>query len=447
MREPFTGANPGMASRSQTTRSLWIAFFSTTTSAAPSNAVADAEVPNPTRVVPMWVPGSCGATSWSPADDQCACDDQGSFKLAPPDLASWDTAAKACQWRCQFCARCRWISVSLQWADCSWYAGCDAPSTEVAGFYSGEVNTARPLPPPPAACGLKCGWHRDCPQRYTAAEVEASAASWAPHDRSLRAALAAREQEAEEACVQRGEATSYRNQNGLTPRQRNGTAGAGGWCLGSEQQQLVDAGRQRYRLPPAHVPADEGLVSALSQLVLRTSPHRLNSLNDFGAGVGQYGHSLLMREPSLRYRGYDGAGDVRRYTDGFVRFVDLSMPLSLPRTDYVLSLEVGEHIPREHEFMYVRNLHAHNCRGIVLSWANIEQMGVAHVNTHSRKYLRTLFASLGYVHSANVSRALRRAARVNWLKNNLLVFDRISPICRHSEVGPRAAGTMAPRGT
>ena len=154
-----------------------------------------------------------------------------------------------------------------------------------------------------------------------------------------------------------------------------------------------------------------------------------------------------MREPSLRYRGYDGAGDVRRYTDGFVRFVDLSMPLSLPRTDYVLSLEVGEHIPREHEFMYVRNLHAHNCRGIVLSWANIEQMGVAHVNTHSRKYLRTLFASLGYVHSANVSRALRRAARVNWLKNNLLVFDRISPICRHSEVGPRAAGTMAPRGT
>ena len=122
-----------------------------------------------------------------------------------------------------------------------------------------------------------------------------------------------------------------------------------------------------------------------------------------------------MREPSLRYRGYDGAGDVRRYTDGFVRFVDLSMPLSLPRTDYVLSLEVGEHIPREHEFMYVRNLHAHNCRGIVLSWANIEQMGVAHVNTHSRKYLRTLFASLGYVHSANVSRALRRAARVNWL--------------------------------
>lgn len=154
-----------------------------------------------------------------------------------------------------------------------------------------------------------------------------------------------------------------------------------------------------------------------------------------------------MREPSLRYRGYDGAGDVRRYTDGFVRFVDLSMPLSLPRTDYVLSLEVGEHIPREHEFMYVRNLHAHNCRGIALSWANIEQMGVAHVNTHSRKYLRTLFASLGYVHSANVSRALRRAARVNWLKNNLvLVFDRISPICRHSN-WPRAAGTMAPRGT
>ena len=400
--------------------------------------MAAVEGPSPTRVVPTWVPGSCGPTSWNPPDDQCACDDQGSFKLAPSELASWHTAAKACQRRCQDCARCRWISVSLQWADCSWYAGCDAPRTEVAGFYSGEVNTARPLPPPPAACKLKCGWHRDCPQRYTAAEVEASAASWVPHNRSLKAALAARELEAEAACVQQGGTTLWnqnglKSQKGLPLRQRNGTAKAGGWCLGSEQGQLVGTGRQQYRLPPAHVPADEGLVRALLRLVLRASPHRLNSLNDFGAGVGQYGHSLLTLEPSLRYRGYDGAGDVRRYTDGFVRFVDLSMPLSLPRADYVLSVEVGEHIPPEHEFMYVRNLHAHNCRGIVLSWANLEQIGVAHVNTHSRKYLLNLLASLGYVHNAKVSRALRAASSHGWLKNNLLMFDRISPVCSYGE--------------
>ena len=235
------------------------------------------------------------------------------------------------------------------------------------------------------------------------------------------------------------DATNVWNQNGLNTRkglslrQGNGTAEAGGYCLGSKQGKLVGTGRQQYQLPPVHFREDEGMVRALLQLVLRASPHRLNSLNDFGAGVGQYGHSLLTLEPSLRYRGYDGAGDVRRYTDGFVRFIDLSMPLSLPRADYVLSMEVGEHIPREHEFMYVRNLHAHNCRGIVLSWAKLEQFGIAHVNTHSRKYLLNLFASLGYVHNATVTKALRAASQRDWLKNNLLMFDRISPICSYSE--------------
>ena len=41
-------------------------------------------------------------------------------------------------------------------------------------------------------------------------------------------------------------------------------------------------------------------------------------------------------------------------------------------------VQVGEHIPHEHEYMFVRNLHAHNCRGLVLSWANLEQLGTAH---------------------------------------------------------------------
>ena len=37
-------------------------------------------------------------------------------------------------------------------------------------------------------------------------------------------------------------------------------------------------------------------------------------------------------------------------------------------SDWVLSLEVGEHVPSRYEDMYLRNLHAHNCKGIILSW-------------------------------------------------------------------------------
>lgn len=52
--------------------------------------------------------------------------------------------------------------------------------------------------------------------------------------------------------------------------------------------------------------------------------------------------------PSIRWTGYDGAGNIRAFTHDHVAFVDLTVPLSLPRADWVLSLEVGEHIPRRH---------------------------------------------------------------------------------------------------
>jgi len=93
------------------------------------------------------------------------------------------------------------------------------------------------------------------------------------------------------------------------------------------------------------------------------------TINDMGAGIGQYGHALLAKHPQAHYTGYDGAGNVEEFTHGFLNYFDLTLPLNLPVADWVLSLEVGEHIPHEHEHMMVRNLHAHNTKGILLSWA------------------------------------------------------------------------------
>jgi len=258
---------------------------------------------------------------------------------------------------------------------------------------------------------------------YTGEQVEASASAWAPQNESDWHALAAREEEMKAQCARRGVVSSYH-------QGANSTLKSGGWCLGAKPAARWQAPRAagQHSIPGVHVPADEALVDALLRYVLR-SPEGLRSINDFGAGVGQYGHSLLAREPSLRYRGYDGAGDVREYTDGFVKFVDLTMPLSLPRADWVLSMEVGEHVPHEHEMMFVRNLHAHNCRGLVLSWAQLEQLGTAHVNTHSLEYVLSLFSSLGYSCNRSATHALRRKASFLWLRRNLVVFDRMTPTC------------------
>ena len=71
------------------------------------------------------------------------------------------------------------------------------------------------------------------------------------------------------------------------------------------------------------------------------------SMLDFGAGVGQYGHSLLAIDPAHQYRGYDGAGNVETVTKNFIRWVDLSSAnLSLPKADWVVSLVVSSLVSR-----------------------------------------------------------------------------------------------------
>ena len=129
---------------------------------------------------------------------------------------------------------------------------------------------------------------------------------------------------------------------------------------------------------------------------------------DIGAGVGQYGHALLARDRSSRYRGVDGAGDVEEMTASFVRFADLTQEnLALPKACWVVSFAVAEHVPRPSERAYVRNLHAHACRGVVLHWGPPGVSGRAHVNTRPPPYVQNLFAGLGYREAAVWSRAFR----------------------------------------
>ena len=129
---------------------------------------------------------------------------------------------------------------------------------------------------------------------------------------------------------------------------------------------------------------------------------------------------------------------VEEYTRGFVRFADLTLPnLALPRADWVVSLEVGEHVPRAHEQAFVRNLHAHACRGVLLSWACYG--GHQHVNKRDNAYVITLFEALGYTYDAHASHLMRRPAlrarlEVNrshrvygWFARSVMVFRLMQP--------------------
>jgi len=291
--------------------------------------------------------------------------------------------------------------------------------------------------------GSPCGYYFECRRNYSTAAVNSSAAG-CPADAAQQ--LQRVHQTARSACASLGSNETGRPSVGAEIRRHGRDADAvlasGGWCLTAGQPNVHLNRSQSYYLPKHHGVADGIVVAVLARLLLRRAADggpRFWSVSDFGAGVGQYGHALLSFD-DYPYTGYDGAGNAEEVSGGFLRFVDFTLQLCLPRTDWVLSLEVGEHVPHEQEASYVRNLHRHNCRGIILSWAKPRQSGHAHINNHRKEYVISLFEELGYVHVKNLTSALRsgqlgaqRYEVPDWhkfmmLRYTLFAFRRITPL-------------------
>lgn len=264
------------------------------------------------------------------------------------------------------------------------------------------------------------------------ADIAKSADLWKANDTAAAALLASRHRYAQETCdTAKGKQTLQ----------------TGGWCLqkmvrdrlfGNERTVNTSDGAMTYRLPASHVPADLVLVDGILNI---TDGCRL-SVNDFGAGVGQYGHEI--QRQGCRWTGYDGAGDVEMYTNGFVRFADMTVRLALPRADWVVSFEVGEHVPRAHQMALIRNMHAHNRCGVLLSWACCNN-GHQHINLHSNRWVTDVFERLGYVYDAPRSDAMRntrlrdrlrpteRTSRVyGWFATSVMLFVRKQPLISRS---------------
>jgi GR25 family glycosyltransferase involved in LPS biosynthesis len=283
---------------------------------------------------------------------------------------------------------------------------------------AGPPGAPRPVPVMDSQSSSTCGspLQSECPLDYSIHGVE------------LLASKSQSEKDADSQALQQvhGQARQACSASGTI-------AATGGWCYSLQGSQAVIAAGGKtdidYILPLHHVRADEIMVSVLAKHVLPREDGSISSVTDFGAGVGQFGHALRAQLPELEYHGYDGGGNVEEFTNGYVNFADLTLPLSLKRTDWVFSSEVGEHIPHEHEAQVIANIHAHNCRGVILTWAVVGQDGVAHVNCHSSEYLVNIFEGLGYKLNEELTAALRtkrNPGEAVWLEHSSLAFDRVS---------------------
>jgi hypothetical protein len=112
----------------------------------------------------------------------------------------------------------------------------------------------------------------------------------------------------------------------------------------------------------------------------------------------------------------------------------LTIPLALPIADWVLSLEVGEHVPSMSEGMLIQNLHLHNCKGIIVSWGVLNQGGHSHINNHSNDYIIVIFESLGYTYDAiATAKFVNPASNFFWFVRLVMVFFANSQFVEHSD--------------
>ena len=148
-----------------------------------------------------------------------------------------------------------------------------------------------------------------------------------------------------------------------------------------------------------------------------------SDITEFGAGHGCYTFHLASRNVSVR--AFDGLPNIANVTHNLVRTADLSQKMKLGKTDWVICMEVAEHVPQKYEDALIYNLDEHNRKGILLSWSNLKPPhGNGHVNVRSETWVKERFAALGYAADGKATKQLRQAARFPWFKTNLLVLRR-----------------------
>ena len=164
---------------------------------------------------------------------------------------------------------------------------------------------------------------------------------------------------------------------------------------------------------------------------------RGSSVLDMGCGLGQYGRHFANRSNlNISWLGVDGSEGIEAFTNGFVKFADLSqevLPIAVRRPSgfaWTMSIEVAEHVARDQEAVFVHHLASQARVGIVLSWATLGQAGHHHVNCVDAKYVACVMELVGFdldKQSTSRARDRKRVAPCSWLAFTLSVFRRRDP--------------------
>ena len=152
----------------------------------------------------------------------------------------------------------------------------------------------------------------------------------------------------------------------------------------------------------------------------------VTSIADVGCGIGDY--CKYLKEQGIPivhgYEGTIGIKEIASYDD--ITTIDLTKRRCVG-IDYklVLCLEVGEHIPKTHEQVFIDNICEFMNKDLILSWGIPGQGGAGHFNEQPNEYVIDEFTKRGLIFDEDFSMRLRDAASFKWFKNTLMKFEKV----------------------
>lgn len=155
-------------------------------------------------------------------------------------------------------------------------------------------------------------------------------------------------------------------------------------------------------------------------------------LIDFGCGMGDYLKKLHENGFTNLY-GFEG--EVREGSLDFIKSWDLTNPIrDCENYDYLknnayntICLEVGEHIPKQFESVFLNNITSLTTNKILSSWAIIGQGGDGHVNCMNNDEVISKMSDLGFDYLEEDSMSARNSVSVKiapWFLNTIMIFQK-----------------------
>jgi hypothetical protein len=166
---------------------------------------------------------------------------------------------------------------------------------------------------------------------------------------------------------------------------------------------------------------DKGIYEGILNLIIK---EKINNIVDFGCGTGDYIKNLIKQ--GYNCAAYDGNPFTPKLTEGIGEIQDLSIVFDLGKKyDLVISFEVGEHIPKKYEDIYIENICKHSNNYLLLSWAIIGQSGSGHINCQNNEYIINKIKQKGFEYDHKSSIILRNnVTSAYWFKNTIMLFKK-----------------------